>query len=219
MQKPTILEATLRDGSYDVNFSFTSQDTSILCKNLESAGIEYIEVGHGVGMHASTKGYGKAAETDEEYMCAARRSVKKAKWGMFCIPGIAELEDIDIAHKYDMGFIRIGTNVTEVPKSENYVKRAKRHGMFVTANYMKSYALPPREFSRQVKLSLEYGVDVIYIVDSAGGMFSEDVEKYYKAIRKVSSNIPVGFHGHDNLGLAVSNSLVAVELGIDIIYS
>ena len=90
--------------------------------------------------------------------------------------------------------------------------------MFVAANYMKSYALPPEKFAEKVKLSEKFGADIVYIVDSAGGMFSENVIEYFKAIRKVS-NIPIGFHGHDNLGLAVSNSLTAAEIGIELIDS
>ncbi len=211
-----ILETTLRDGSYALNFSFTSADTSVICRELEGAGFEFIEIGHGVGLRASVKGYGVAAATDEEYMIAAKEALKKAKWGMFCIPGIAELEDIDLAAKHGMGFIRIGTNVTDVEKSEEFIKRAKKHGMLVTANYMKSYALPPKQFAEKVKLSESYGVDVVYIVDSAGGMFPEDLRNYVAAIRKVS-NIPLGFHGHDNLGFAVANSMEAVALGVDFV--
>jgi len=56
-----------------------------------------IEIGHGVGLHASEAGKGKAAETDEAYCKAAAEVLRKAKFGMFCIPGIARLEDIDMA--------------------------------------------------------------------------------------------------------------------------
>ncbi len=216
--KIKILDTTLRDGSYAVNFSFTSADTSVICKNLENAGFEYIEIGHGSGLNASSLEYGKTVQTDEEYMIAAEESVTKAKYGMFCIPGIARLEDLDLASKHNMGFIRIGTDVTKVEKSEDFIKKAKKNGMFVAANYMKSYALPPEKFAEKVKLSEKFGADIVYIVDSAGGMFSENVVEYFKAIRKIS-NIPIGFHGHDNLGLAVSNSLTAAEIGIEFIDS
>ena len=216
MKKVVILETTLRDGSYAVNFSFTSADTAVICSRLEEAGFEYIEIGHGVGLNASNMGYGNATQTDEEYMIAAEGVLKNAKYGMFCIPGIARLEDLDIARKHNMGFVRIGTNVTEVATAESFIKKAKDHGMFVAANFMKSYALPPSEFANQVKLAEDYGADMVYIVDSAGGMFPEDIKAYYDAIRGVS-DIPVGFHGHNNLELAVSNSLEAVEVGIEFV--
>lgn len=218
MKKPNILETTLRDGSYAINFSFTSSDTSIICKGLEDAGFEYIEIGHGVGLNASNTGNGQAVQTDEEYMIAAESVLKQAKYGMFCIPGIARLEDIDLAAKHNMRFIRIGTNATEVPESEEYVKRAKDYDMFVAANFMKSYALAPDKFVNMVKLSEKYGSDLIYIVDSAGGMFTDDIKRYYEAIRKVS-DIPLGFHGHDNLGLAISNSIEAVNMGFEFVDS
>ena len=124
-RKIKILDTTLRDGSYAINFSFTSADTSVLCKNLEDAGFEYIEIGHGSGLNASNLGYGKTVQTDEEYMIAAEESVNKAKYGMFCIPGIARLQDVDLASKHNMGFIRIGTDVTKVAKSEDFIKKQK----------------------------------------------------------------------------------------------
>lgn len=211
-----ILETTLRDGSYAINFSFTSADTAIICRELEKAGFKFIEIGHGVGLNASNMNKGQAVQTDEEYMMAAKNVLKKAKYGMFCIPGIARLKDIDLAAKHNIGFLRIGTNVTEVPSSEKFIKKAKDYGIFVTANFMKSYVLPPEKFAKNVQLSEKYGADMVYLVDSAGSMFVEDINRYYKTIRKVS-DIPLGFHGHDNLGLAISNSIESLKMGFDFI--
>ncbi|MFH1077802.1 MAG: 4-hydroxy-2-oxovalerate aldolase [Patescibacteria group bacterium] len=216
MKTVTLLETTIRDGSYEIDFSFTSSDVRLICRRLEDAGVEYIEIGHGVGLHASESGFGRAIQSDEEYMIAAEQVLTKATYGMFCIPGIARLEDLDLAKRHGMGFVRIGTNVSDVPASEPFIRTAKRHGMFVAANYMKSYAVSPEEFARNVKLSEGYGADMVYIVDSAGGMFAEDIERYFKAIRAVS-DIPVGFHAHDNLGLAVSNSIAAADMGIQFV--
>jgi 4-hydroxy 2-oxovalerate aldolase/long-chain acyl-CoA synthetase len=218
MKSLNLMDVTLRDGSYAINFSFSISDTKLICKKMEDVGFRYIEIGHGVGLNAGNSQYGSAIQTDEEYMRAAESVLKKAKYGMFCIPGIARLEDIDLAHKHNMGFIRIGTNITEVPQSEEYIKRAKKYKMFVTANYMKSYAMSPKKFAEQVKLSEKYGVDMVYIVDSAGGMFADDVERYYRAVRKIT-DLPIGFHAHDNLGLAVSNSLAAADMGVDFLDS
>jgi len=213
-----ILDTTLRDGSYAVNFSFTSEFTGLMCKKLENAGFEYIEIGHGTGFNASNRGYGKAIQTDEEYMIAAENNLKKAKYGMFCIPGIARLEDIDLASKHNIGFIRIGTDVTRVEESKQFIKKAKDYGITVAANYMKSYAVSPEKFSKLVQISEKFGADIVYIVDSAGGMFPEDIKKYYNSIRKIS-DIQIGFHGHDNLGLSISNSLAAIDIGIEFVDS
>lgn len=209
-----LMDVTLRDGSYAVNFQFSCQDVRMIGRALEESGINLVEIGHGMGLGASSVKNGLALNTDEEYLQTAQETFKKAQYGMFCIPGVATLEDIDMAASYGMGFIRIGTNVNEVTKSEKYIERAKKCGMTVFANYMKSYTVSPQMFAENVDLSMKYGADAIYIVDSAGGMFQDDIAKYYNAVRE-KSDISVGFHGHNNLGLAVSNSLYAAEIGIE----
>ncbi|MBP0005258.1 MAG: 4-hydroxy-2-oxovalerate aldolase [Cyanobacteria bacterium SBC] len=217
MIKQRILECTLRDGSYVIGFQFTEEQTRLIVQALEQSGFDMIEVGHGMGLGASEKGKGKAAETDEVYLKATAETVKNASWGMFCIPGISELYHIDMAADYGMKFIRIGTNAASYRESEPFIKRAKKYGMFVCSNFMKSYAAPPYEFAKYALEAQKYGADLIYIVDSAGGMFPEDVEKYVVAVREKSDLIRLGFHGHNNLGLAVANALKAFELGVEII--
>src|SRR5438270_12371293 len=99
---PEILEVTLRDGSYLIDFQFTAEDTATIAAALESIGFRWIEVGHGLGLNASKSGKGVAAGTDEEYLEAAAQAVKQAKWGMFFIPGIGGEEDLRLAARYGM---------------------------------------------------------------------------------------------------------------------
>lgn len=208
-----ILETTLRDGSYAVNFQFSASETEQLVGLLEGAGMKYIEIGHGVGLNASNiPGQGVALATDKEYLLAAQRAAKNSVYGMFCIPGIARLEDIDLCADHGAGFIRIGSNVTEVRGAAPFVRKAKESGMIVAANFMKSYAMAPKEFAEMVLIAEEEGADIVYLVDSAGGMFPDDIEAYFTAIRE-KTEIPLGFHGHNNLHLAVANTMKAVDLG------
>lgn len=211
-----LLETTLRDGSYVIDFAFTAGDTAVLCRELEKLGFELIEIGHGIGLGASEFGHGKAAETDAGYMQAAAGVLSKAKWGMFCIPGIARLEHIDLGVDHGMGFVRVGTNASDAAQGEPFIERAKTKGLFVAANFMKSYSMAPAEFGRKAKLAQSFGADVVYVVDSAGGMMPRDMESYIRAVQD-ACDVPIGFHGHDNLGLSVANSLRAAELGAVII--
>ncbi|MBU0729452.1 MAG: 4-hydroxy-2-oxovalerate aldolase [Proteobacteria bacterium] len=217
MEKPRILECTLRDGSYENNFQFTEDDTRQICKALEDVGFDLIEVGHGMGLGASEKGKGIAAETDEVYLRAASESIHKSDWGMFCIPGIAELTHIDLAAQYGMKFIRIGTNIEQYQQAEPFISLAKNHGMFVCANFMKSYVCPPTAFAKYAIEAEKFGADVVYLVDSAGGMLQDEISSYVYAVREQSESLRLGFHGHNNLGLAVANSLQAIELGVEIV--
>ncbi|MBF0611769.1 MAG: 4-hydroxy-2-oxovalerate aldolase [Magnetococcales bacterium] len=217
MQMPKILDCTLRDGSYAIRFQFTAEDTSLIAAALDEAGIPFIEVGHGVGLGASERGFEVAAEQDEVYMQAAANSVRHNRWGMFCIPGIARLEHVELAASYKMDFIRIGSNLADVESTRPYIECAKKHGMYVAANFMKSYSSPPEVFLEKVRLSVSYGADLVYLVDSAGGMLPEEIRHYITTVKDALPQVGLGFHGHNNLGLGVANALVANELGVEVV--
>jgi 4-hydroxy-2-oxovalerate aldolase len=207
----------LRDGSYVIDFQFTSADTEIICAALDQAGFPYIEVGHGVGLGATEKGRLVAAASDREYMHAARRAVSRNKWGMFCIPGIATLDHVRMAADQGMDFIRIGTDVNMVDSSAPFINLARERGLEVFSNFMKSYILTPEEFASLAVRAVGYGSEMIYLVDSAGGMLPSEVKAYIQAMKSELPDVAIGFHGHNNLGLAVANSLVCAEEGVTLV--
>ena len=209
---PDILEVTLRDGSYLIDFQFTAEDTATIAAALEGIGFRWIEVGHGLGLNASRTGKGLAAATDEEYMEAAAQALKHAKWGMFFIPGIGREEDLRVAASYGMSFIRIGTNATETAQAEPYIALAKELGFIVSYNAMKSYAVDPGEFGKIVARVRSWGADIACLVDSAGSMDPDSVAAYIR-VAQGESDSPLGYHGHDNLSLAMANTLRAIEEG------
>lgn len=214
MNIPSVLECTLRDGSYVVDFQFTARDTAVIGAALEIAGFRFIEVGHGLGMNASQKGGGVAAATDEAYLRAAAEALQVAEWGMFFIPGIGRMEDLEMAAEHGMDFVRIGTNAAEVRRAEPFIEHARRLGMHVSANLMKSYTLPPDELAEQAALAESYGADLVCVVDSAGCLLPRQVGEYVCVMRDRVS-LAIGFHGHDNLSLAVANTVAAIEAGAD----
>jgi len=215
--KTIILDCTLRDGSYLNGFQFSKKQTYEICKKLENCGVEMIEVGHGMGLGASRINKFKAKETDYDYGNFANRALKKSKWGMFCIPGIANLDDVRLLKDIGANFIRIGSNVENYKLTEPFVKLAKKLKMKVCSNFMKSYIFSPKKFSKIANTAFNMGSDIIHIVDSAGGMIPSELENYYIEIKKINKKIKVGFHGHNNLGFATANAYKAIKLNFDIV--
>lgn len=211
-----IMDVTLRDGSYAIDFQYSEYDTRMIGVAMENAGIKLIEIGHGMGLNASSANNGLAACTDAEYLAEAQKSYKKCKYGTFCIPGIAQIEDLNLLKEYGASFVRIGTNIDKIKTSQPYIEKAKKLGLTVMANYMKSYTATSEQFECCVKLSKSYGADFIYVVDSAGCMLPDDVKRYFDIIQNIGG-VKAGFHGHNNLGLAVANSLYAIDLGFDLV--
>ncbi len=207
-----ILDTTLRDGSYAIDFQFTTDDTALIVSALESAGITHIEVGHGLGLGASRAGKGTAAATDEEYITSAVRAADKAQIAVFFIPGIGSLDDIRAAAENGLSILRVGTDVTRSQETKPYIEAAKKLGLMVCCNFMKSYAVTPQEFANRVREVENFGADMAYLVDSAGGMLPNEIKQYIDSARNVS-NLPLGFHGHDNLRMALANTLAAWDAG------
>ena len=209
---PVLFECTLRDAAYCVNFQFSAEDTRTVARALESAGFDHIEVGHGLGLGASSPRFGVAAEPDEAYLEAAASSLTTAQWGTFFIPGIGEAHHLETAARYGMDFVRIGTNITEFRDARPSVDQARALGMTVSVNLMKTYAVGPGAFAETVREIGTWAPDNIYIVDSAGGMLPDDVRACVRAILG-ETPCDAGMHAHHNLQLAVSNSMVALEEG------
>ena len=208
-----LLDTTLRDGSYVNNFGFSANDTFNITRDLDEAGVDLIEVGHGVGLNASNSGHGFAAEDDKTYMKSAAQAIKNAKWGMFAIPGICELSHLDSCFDHNIGFLRFGVSIDNYDTVVPYIEKTKKNGVIACVNFMKSYTKEPYLFERAARKIASVGADYIYIVDSAGNMTPPTVRKYCERVQDLN----IGFHAHNNLGLANANALMAESCGAQII--
>ncbi len=80
-----------------------------------------------------------------------------------------------------------------------------------------SHMVSPGELAEQCALLVAYGARAVGIMDSAGHYLPADVTKRITAIVDAVAGVPVIFHGHNNLGMAVANSVAAVEAGARVI--
>lgn len=213
-----LLECTLRDGSYSIDFQFTDKFTSQFCKSLESLGFTMIELGHGMGIGASSK-FRPAAATDFEYAAAASQSLDKSQWGMFAQPSFSKISDIKSLVGEGMNFIRIGIDVDEINLGLDLASDCHHLGLDVYINLMKSYRVSPFKLLSQLELVKECKwLSGFYLVDSAGGMLSSEIAQFADVLKQsFGGSIELGFHGHDNLGLALSHSIDLINRGFSLI--
>lgn len=209
-----IIENTLRDGSYVIDFQFNDVQTRDITNGLFNLGLKNIEVGHGLGLGAwNNPKCGLSKENDETYVKSAIESAPDANIGVFFIPNIGVIDDISKAIDNGISFIRIGSNVDTFEQSLKFAEHAKKRGIKVAINLMKSYGVKSYEFAKIAKQIDEWQIaDIIYLVDSAGCMLPNEVFQYIDLTRQ-SVATPIGFHGHNNLSLAVANSIEAINAG------
>jgi 4-hydroxy 2-oxovalerate aldolase len=211
-----ILECTLRDGSYAVDFKFTERDTQVLATVLGRLGFKWIEVGHGLGLGASKAGKGAMPASDEKLIESAKAAAPESMIGSFFIPGIGTYDQLKSARNAGLDFVRIGYNATEIEEAFPYLSFARELGLVVCLNFMKTYGISPMVFGEKASAGAAAGADIVYCVDSAGSMFPEEVSRYFSAASEFSE-CRLGFHGHSNLQFAVANSIQAYRSGATLI--
>ena len=163
---------------------------------------------------AYAKADAKQAPSDEEYFEAVQPYLSHGRIGMFMLAKLADKELVRGAADAGLYFLRVGADAGDGAGSVKAVAAVKEAGLTCRYSLMKGYVLPAAELAKEAKLLQDAGVDRITIMDSAGTMFPDQTTEYVKAL-KDSVTIPVGFHGHSNLGLSQANALAAVAAGAD----
>lgn len=207
-----LIDSTLRDGSHAVAHQFTSQQIRDVASALDETGITTLEVSHGDGLGGSSFNYGFAAEPEENWLTAAHESLKRAKLAVLLLPGIGTQEHLKMARDLGAEVARIATHCTEADISQQHIGLAKEMGMEVIGFLMLAHMSPPGDLAKQARLMESYGADCVYVTDSAGALTPNSYRERVRALRE-SIGVAVGVHAHNNLGLAVANSLAAVEEG------
>ena len=215
-KKIRIFDSTLRDGMHAVSHQFTPDDMAEIAAGLDRAGVDTIEIGHGDALGGSSYQYGFSAASDAEYLQAVSKVLHKAKLGVMLIPGIGTMEELRVAAHYGAKVARIATHVTETDIGEQHIQLAKDLGMEAIGFLMMTHMVDSEKVVEQAKLFESYGAEAVYITDSAGALTPHGVSERVKAV-KAAVKIPVGHHAHNNLSLAIANSIAAVEAGADLI--
>jgi 4-hydroxy 2-oxovalerate aldolase len=207
-----IVDTTLRDGSHAVSHSFTAAQAAAIAGGLDKAGVDLVEISHGDGIAGSSINYGFSKEPELDLLEAAGKAVKRAKLGVLLLPGIGTIEDLKRARERGATAVRVATHVTEADIAIQHIQWAKQAGMFAVGFLMMVHMADPEKIVEQAKIFEDAGADYINLADSSGYMTPGDVKARISAL-KAAVKPPLGFHAHNNLGLAVANSLAAVEEG------
>lgn len=215
-QKIVIYDSSLRDGNHAVKHRLSLEQIEQYLRDTEKSGIDVIEVGHGNGLGASTLQLGKTPMSDIELLECARASLSSAKLSVHCIPGYAKLDNINTAANIGIDIIRVASHCSEANVSPPYIEHAKALGLETYGVLMMSHMIDIKGMVEQAKILESAGANGVIIMDSAGTYLPADVAKRINALRE-NLSIKVGFHGHNNLGMAVANSLVATDQGATII--
>lgn len=218
-----VMDCTLRDGGLVNNFYFTDEFVKDLYKANVKAGVDYMEFGYKASKEIFNVGdFGKWKFCDEE---AIRGIVGENNTDL----KISVMSDVgrtdfkkDIIDRKDsvIDLVRTACYIHQIPAAIEMAEDAKQKGYETSINIMAVSKVNDEDLDNGLELIAKSGgVDTIYLVDSFGSFYPEQIERLaekYTAIAKASGK-NVGIHSHNNQQLAFANTITAMKQGVSIL--
>lgn len=206
-----ILDCTLRDGGYYTNWDFEKALVTEYCQAMEELPIDYVEIGY---RSIPLKGYlGEYFYCPEYLMKELKALMPSKKLTIILDEKNIRANHIDSLLKPCIPYIdmvRMAIDPKNMERAIVLAKAVKDMGFKVAFNvmYMSKWKEDPAFLDLLV--GLEHTIDYFYMVDSFGGVLPQDVIEIINLV-KSKTTVPLGFHGHNNLEMALINTITALD--------
>jgi 4-hydroxy 2-oxovalerate aldolase len=217
-----VLDCTIRDGGLMNNHQFDDGLVRAVYDACASAGIDYMEIGYKASRKNIVAGeYGAWKYCTEDDI----RRIVGEKPGSTKISVMADAERCDYREdilpkdQSAVDLVRVATYISQIPTALDMVKDAHDKGYETTINLMSVSTVAERALDEALGLLTESETKAIYIVDSFGALYSEQVQYLVRKYMHYAkpNGIEVGIHAHNNLQLAFANTIEAIVLGSNMV--
>lgn len=213
MKDLQIIDCTIRDGGYYTQWDFDDDVVDAYLSSMEHLPVSYLEIGY---RNKPSKDYmGRFGYTPIPVIRSIREKSSK-KLAVMLNQKSVEPADLDMLAKPLQGLadmIRLAVDPANFEKALILAEHVKALGFEVGFNMMYMSRWEMYEGLMDRLHALNGVVDGFFMVDSFGGMTPGDVGRISRAVLG-QVKCPVGFHGHNNLQMALANSLAAIEAGV-----
>jgi len=217
-----VLDCTIRDGGLMNDHKFTPELVRNVYHACCEAGIDYMELGYKASRRIySPDEYGHWKFSTEDDL----RRVVGDKQGSVKLSVMADVdrtdyhEDILPRDKSVVDMVRVACYINQIPAALDMLKDAHDKGYETTVNLMSVSVVRERELDEALELLAESEADTLYLVDSFGALYSEQIHyligKYLRYARQNGKQ--VGIHTHNNLELAFANTVEAIIKGANML--
>ncbi len=214
-----VLDCTMRDGGLVNNFAFSDEFVRDLYEANIKAGVDYMEFGYKASKELfDPKGFGKWKFCDEKDIRAiVGDNNSSLKISVMADAGRCDYKK-DILPRKDsvVDLVRVATYIHQIPAAIEMIEHIKKKGYEVTVNIMAVSKVNSDDLEAALQLLAKSSVDVIYLVDSFGSFYPEQITKLSKKYVEAAdaAGKTVGIHAHNNQQLAFANTIEACRMGI-----
>jgi len=218
-----LLDCTLRDGGYYNSWDFDYNLISEYLKTMASLPADMVELGFRSMPVADGKFKGGCAYSSDSFIRALNLPEEELKLAVMVNGAdlVAFSDGVQSAIDYLFGvadnspveMVRIACHVNKVEETLPAITQLNKFGYKTTVNLMQIAGLTENELEKLAAMCAKYPIDILYFADSLGGMVPDDVDRTVDSLR-LHWNGELGFHGHNNMELALPNSIRAIDKGV-----
>ncbi len=215
--KPAILDCTLRDGGYYSQWDFSDDLVADYLTAMQALQIDYVEIGY--RSLPSSDYRGKYAYTSPSILDRAHELAPDVKLAVMVDEKSVdpnEFERLLVPCQGKCHLVRLAVAPENIARTLPLISIAKKLGFEIAVNMMRFHEIQFDDKLAQVISSLEPDLDFLYLVDSYGSASPIETETQFRKVASFSKS-KLGFHGHDNMQLALANSLAAEQSGASIL--
>ena len=212
MKQLRLLDVTLRDGGHCCQFRFSPKILESILNGLNKATIDIVEIGYRNGYLGAKEQLGDAGQCYLDYLKYCRKQLSNTMMSVMVHPSLVSEFDFLELKQSGVDLIRICVSYQQHKKAERIIESCHKFGLMVSVNITHASQYKLLDLFEVVASVSSMGLDMIYFADSNGSFLPENVKQIYQHMSNLY-NLPVGFHGHNNIGLAQTNTLQAIDAG------
>ena len=212
-----VIDCTVRDGGLMNKWQFEDQFVKKVYNALTEAGVDYMEIGYLSSESAFDRNeYGPwrfCAEEDLQRIIGD--SEKKIKLSAMADIGRIEYEDIPLKSESSLDMVRVACYVHQVDKAIALAEHCIEKGYETTINLMAVSTVGLRDLNEALEDLDKSKVPIIYLVDSFGAFYSEDIDTLASKYIERMPDKTIGIHCHNNQQLAFANTIAGIINNVD----
>lgn len=208
-----VLDCTIRDGGLINNHYFTDEFVRAVYQALSQSGIDYMEMGYRSSREFfPPEDYGAWKYCDDHKISEIIDGIESdLKLSIMVDAHRVKEQEFAPASESPVDMIRVATYVKDVDKAIELTQRCHDLGYETTVNVMAISKEIEWDLVEAIKQLGQCPVDVVYVVDSFGALYCEQIEYLVKLYREhLPENIEIGIHCHNNQQLAFSNTIEGI---------
>ncbi|WP_255948826.1 hypothetical protein [Streptomyces odontomachi] len=225
LPSPLLLDVTIRDGGYVNGHDWTVAQARSVVRTMEAARVPFVEVGY---LRQATGGaLTPAARCEPDYLHALAAETRDTRLVVMVRPGETEPEALKGLADSGVGMVRILAARLDVPAAVPFVEAAVAEGLIPAVNLTHASRFPAERLADAVAEAARAGARIVYLADSNGSLYPEQTASRIRAAVQAAATeatdraggadgtggAVIGFHPHDNLGMAFANTAAALDAG------